>query len=220
MFSCMICGLSTFKGAPNHESTHWLENVLLLRDPDDEIGSISPALAHENIVKRVEVHQREVRTDGFRPRSEASPIEVSAATLGDPGIYIKEKDGVATPVAVFWKGLWRPRLPGACEEHHIPVHASCLRIAERLWVTSPGAAYISDLRGLFLALAWRYTIGVKSGEMKVHTFSPNYRLANDFNMKWVAWRLKEKNAGTPTKASPRDEHPLGDIEYVSISNCL
>jgi hypothetical protein len=214
----MICGLQTFSDSLEEDRNDWLENVVLLRDPDDEIGSISPSLTRAKFLRRTEVYQREAQTEGFRPRSEASPIEVTSAyTAAEPGLYRKRMETGTIPVIVFPKGLYLPPYRNLSAEHHIPLHRSCLQLAERLWTVSPDTSYIRDLRGLFLALAWRYTLGVKSNSLSAYSSPPNYRLADDFHLKRVVWKRTEKNQGeSPEDMTELSRDPMHSDRYVSL----
>lgn len=63
-------------------------------------------------------------------------------------------------------------------------------MAEKLWETAPDNAFIKDLRGLCIALTWRFALALKChGPRK--EFPPNYVLGRShFYHHWEHWRTR------------------------------
>lgn len=220
--TCMICGLSTFNPYDHDELGAWLGKVLLLCDPDDELDALCPALSHANINQLILPTTCEARTQNFRPRSEASPIEVSPGIISGPGTYTQLPKDEESPEASLFvrvlplRGRYGPRQSDK-RKHYLPIHEVCWNMAERLWKTSPDTAHINDPRGLFLALAWRYTMGTKNYDVKHYEFPPNCRMGPDFRMRWADWlrRWKNNEHFVPAASLPGPaENPMDNVKDV------
>lgn len=229
--TCMVCGLSTFNAYDDRDEPGvlgaWLEKVVLLSDPDDELGTLCPSLSYANLYQPILPTTCEARPQNHRPRSEASPIEAVVGTTTDsPGSYRQfpygEKSFKSSP---FIRVFMRQRVFGQRQsdekKHYLPIHEECCKMAERLWKTSPETAYVKDLRGMFLALGWRYTLGVKCYPKQRFEFPPNFRMGNDYLMRWGPWLSKWTRGErfVPTEALPGPaKNPMENINDVSINS--
>ena len=230
MTSCLICGIKLYQFVLEDEHdrqwvaelssrSDWWADVRLLCDPDDELGTACPTFSYSGLTRRCYTTEGLACPEKLRPRSEASDIEDHPGRFEGVGCFLRlDPDGPKT--------VWIKR--ATYESHHqrtfdgrqyIPVHSVCLDIAKKVWERSPKEAFVKDMRGLFLALAWRYCMLTKCyGFMR--EYPPNYMVGRaDFYMKWDSWRRQLTNPRSkfrPKRALPgHAEDPLDNIPDVS-----
>lgn len=241
MVCCSICGLNTRTFSPTERGrdspwaveltkrTGWWADVRLLCDPDDEIGNLCPSLSYANIHADCRITLREANLSASRPRSEASDIEVHRGRNVKAGVFKRVDPDKSEHEIILTPARDQPRrtFDG---RHYLPVHSVCLTMARKLFETTAEHASIRDMRSLFIALGWRYTLGFKCNG-PLQEYAPNAWIGRkDFLHKWTDWKLRFLDYGKwiPARALPGDaEYPLDNIPDVSQStqdlfaqNCL
>lgn len=191
----------------------WMDDAVLLCDPDDEMGQLIPSFTYENL-----------SDDAFRPLKthtcSVSPLrllarssdieEYTADHRGGPWFYFYETNKVTRKVNVHHQGF--PTFDG---RPYIPVHSACLHIAKLVFKYS-SHKYISNMRSLFLALRWRHAISRKFGAARQEA---NYKLGltcwyRPYEYFWECRRSYEYNNSRTQLPRPTRDAEF-NILYVS-----
>ncbi|KAI9157901.1 hypothetical protein HJFPF1_05885 [Paramyrothecium foliicola] len=184
-YRCPVCGLPCrscdlrLEGSSDSNLTHelddaigWLDDMRLLRDQDDEVGRRIPALLYTNFWEGFFTfidYEDDDYDDVELPPSLGRDIDVfPAESKGIEDFVLIGPDGTRHHVDVNMSGL-----ETFDKRVYLPLHTSCLELAERAMKTSP-TMYINDLRGFFLALRWRH--GISREPYRGQWFQPNYTL--------------------------------------------
>lgn len=157
------------------EHTQWIQDVLLLCDPDDEVGQLVTAFQWDNFDFCSFDGGNHYDSDvdeapdpsNIRSRSQASDIEVHSGRIMErTEFYTGDKVTVSME---YW--TTSDKRVYAC------VHAACLEVAKKVFASSR-VAHIRDMRGLFTAMRWREAIASKCGKPGRCLPRVNYRLGD------------------------------------------
>ncbi|KAH9903919.1 hypothetical protein F4778DRAFT_72266 [Xylariomycetidae sp. FL2044] len=146
-----VGGMATLK-----KNEQWLDDVVLLCDPEDEMGQLIPSFTYENLINvtslRTMSHPSTLPL--YEPMAEPSSIEEHAAEhLGGPYFYLRKPDGTELPVDIHHWDV--STFDG---RSYIPIHGACLNLAKRVINCSSSSRHLSSMRSLFIALRWRHVI--------------------------------------------------------------
>ncbi|KAF5006320.1 hypothetical protein FDECE_7293 [Fusarium decemcellulare] len=184
--TCTICGIQPFPWENNHperpsfglaEMTDWWGDVVLLCDPSDEVGHLVSSCHNKStpIDASTMTHTiHEYSQDNSRPE-----IEMHDATWAVNSLFnLPKLKDFTKMVHLDSSNSQFKTFDGRV---YIPVHRSCLGLAEKVWALS-NHCYIRDMRGLWTALRWRLEANLKSCD-GWHEQPPNYRLGRlDYRM--------------------------------------
>lgn len=152
----------------------WLDQAILLCDPDDEMGQLVPSFAYENLrnyaVQHLECHPSSLPSLPTLKRSSGIE-EYKAEHMGGPCFYLCRSDGRKDEVNVHHWDF--PTFDGRA---YIPIHAACLDMAKRV-IKSSSCKYLSSMHSVFLALRWRHAVSQMFGETHQEA---NYMVAPAF----------------------------------------
>ncbi|KAI0399270.1 hypothetical protein F4802DRAFT_590282 [Xylaria palmicola] len=185
----------------------WLDDVVLLCDPDDEMGALIPSFAYEEL-RNYGNQSRETHPSSLhlgQPVERSSAIEEhEAAHMGGPCFYLYEPSGAEREVNIHHWDF--PTFDG---RSYIPIHSACLTLAKRV-IAHSAQTYMRSLRSLFLALRWRHAVSRKSGETREKS---NYELGSSYWYRpyWDFWELGDYYEGGNSKA--RWPGPTNDAEF-------
>lgn len=151
----------------------WLNDVVLLCDPDDEVGELIPSFAYKELsnctFKRFENHPSSLHLGQSVARS--SKIEEHEGEhMGGPCFYLCEPGCVRKHEV----NISHEDFPTFDGRSYIPIHSACLTMAKRV-IEFSSQKYLRSMRSLFLALRWRHAISRKSGGIREES---NYTLGS------------------------------------------
>jgi hypothetical protein len=172
------------------QNERWLDDVVLLCDPDDEMGQLIPSFKYENLSDyELLLVPRTRFPSSSTPRitTKSSAIEEHEALhRGGPLFYLVEPEGGKRDVNIHHWDF--PTFDGRA---YIPIHSNCLTIAKKV-LASSRPKFLKNMRSLFLALRWRHAIArISGGERETSNFmlQPAYWYAPN----WIFWEANDCN---------------------------
>lgn len=181
--ACTVCGLPLEKWCTGAEAdreiedlTDWWGDIILLSDPEDEIGRLVPGMSYENICG-IERPARDLNPQS-RDREARGNIRVHKGVWKTETEFNRlEASGEIVKVRVGRDDAYKETV----DEHlHIPIHATCFELANKLF-GSPSEfrhSYLRDIRGLYLAMRWRAGMYWQN-EDYVDRMPPNYDIGRE-----------------------------------------
>ncbi|KAI4867112.1 hypothetical protein F4820DRAFT_414938 [Hypoxylon rubiginosum] len=148
----------------------WLDDAMLLCDPDDEVAHMIPSFSYENLrdyaMQHLDTHTS--LPPPLEPPAKSNIEEFKAEHMGGPCFYLYDLGGIKREVNVnHWD------FPTFDGRSYIPIHSACLGMAKKV-IRHSSHKYLGSIRSLFLALRWRHAVSNMFGTARAEA---NYMLA-------------------------------------------
>ncbi|KAI8625104.1 hypothetical protein F5Y19DRAFT_489970 [Xylariaceae sp. FL1651] len=161
-----------------------LDGVILLYDPDDEMGLLILSFAYEDLSdygnKRRKTHPSSLCLGQLITRSCAIE-EHEAAHEGGPCFSLHEPGGTMRTVNIHHWDF--PTFDGRA---YIPIYSACLVLSKRV-IAGSRQKNLSNMRSLFLALCWRHAVALMSSATRGMS---SYALGSSYywyRLHWDFW---------------------------------
>ncbi|KAI3317004.1 hypothetical protein HD806DRAFT_516051 [Xylariaceae sp. AK1471] len=196
------------------KNERWLDDAVLLCDPNDEMGQRMPSFKYEKLSNYGFQHPQIKYPSSTPPRIITKPSAIEeheALHLGGPFFHLVEPGGRKTEVNIHHWDF--PTFDGRA---YIPIHSNCLTIAKKVLASSRPKS-LKDMRSLFLALRWRHAIAQISGGARE---TSNYMLqpACWYLPDWIFWEANNYNENL--NRNPLWPGPTMDAEFNMLYTFL